>query len=43
MDGYHRALAGMVCELFDTKKGSGVILNEELAEELHKLVIKTLQ
>ena len=30
----------MVYKIFDKKTGSGASLNEELAEELHKLVIK---
>ena len=38
-DGYIRALTGMVCKFFDKKKGSGVSVNEQLAEELHIPVI----
>ena len=39
-DGYQRALAGMVYKFFDKKTGSGISVNEQLAEELHKPVIK---
>ena len=39
-DGYKRAFASMVYKLFHKKTGSGVRVNEELAEELHKPVIK---
>ena len=39
-DGYQRELASMVCKLSDKKARSGVIVNEELAEELHKPIIK---
>ena len=39
-DGYQRALAIMVYEFFNKKTGSGVRVNEQLAEELHKPVIK---
>ena len=51
-DGYQRGLASMVYKFFDKKtKGSGVTLanksaiksmpqNEQLAEELHKLIIR---
>ena len=47
-DGYHRVLASMVYKFFDEKiKGSGVTLanksipqNEQLAEELHKPIIR---
>ena len=38
-DGYQRALASMVYRFFDKKTGSGISVNEQLAEELHKLVI----
>ena len=41
-DGYQRALASMVYKFFDKKTGSGISVNEELAEELHKPVIKSL-
>ena len=30
----------MVCTFFNKKTGSGISLNEQLAEELHKLAIK---
>ena len=33
-DGYYRALARKVYKLFDKKRGSGVSVNEQLAEEL---------
>ena len=39
-DGYQRALASMVFKFFDGKTGYGVSVNEKLAEELHKPVIK---
>ena len=39
-DGYQRALASMVHEFFDKKAGLGVSVNEQLAVELHKPVIK---
>ena len=39
-DGYQKALASMVYKLFDKKTGSVVSVNEQLAEELHKPVIK---
>ena len=39
-DGYQRALASMVYRFFDKKTGSGVGLNEQLAEELHKPITK---
>ena len=39
-DGYERALPSMVYKFFDTKTGSGVSVNEQLAEELNKPVIK---
>ena len=39
-DGHQRGLASMVYKFFDKKTGSGASLNEELAEELHKLVIE---
>ena len=35
--GYQRLLASMVYRCFDKKTGSGVSVNEQLAEELHKL------
>ena len=39
-DGYQRALANMVYKFFDKKTGSGVSVNEQLAQELHKPLIK---
>ena len=39
-DGYQRALESMVYKFFDKKTGSGVSVNGQLAEELHKQVIK---
>ena len=39
-DGYQRASASMFYKFFDKKTGSGVSVNEQLAEELHKPVIK---
>ena len=39
-DGYERRLADMVYKLFLKKTGSGTSVNEELAEELRKPVIK---
>ena len=41
-DGYQRGLANMVFKFFDKKTGSGVkaSVNEELAQELHKPVMK---
>ena len=39
-DGYQTALTSMVYKLSDQKTGSGVNVNEQLAEELHKSVIK---
>ena len=39
-DGYQRALTSMVYKFFDKKTGSGVSLNEQQTEELHKPVIK---
>ena len=42
-DGYQRALASMLHKFFDEKTGSGVSVNEQLGEELHKLVIKNLK
>ena len=41
-DGYQRALASMVYTFFDKKAGSGISVNENLVEELHKPVIKKL-
>ena len=42
-DGYQRALAGMVYKFFDKKTWSGMSVNKQLAEELHKPVIKKIQ
>ena len=39
-DGYQRALVSMVYKSFDKKTGSRISANEQLAEELHKPVIK---
>ena len=39
-DGYQGAFTSMVYMFFDKKAASGVSVNEQLAEELHKLVIK---
>ena len=47
-DGYQRGLASMVYKFFDKKlKGSGVNIevkhNEQLAEELHKPIIRSFK
>ena len=42
-DAYQRALASIVYKFFDKKTGLGVSLNEQLAEKLHKPVIKKLK
>ena len=42
-DGYQRALESMVNKSFDKKVGSEALVNEELAEEIHKPVIKKLK
>ena len=39
-DVYQRVLASMVRKIFDKKTGSVQIVNEKLAEKLHKPVIK---
>ena len=39
-DGHKKALASMVYKSFDKKTGSGISVNEQLAKELHKPVIK---
>ena len=39
-DGYQRALASMVCKVFNKKTRSGISVNEQLPEDLHKPVIK---
>ena len=41
-DGYQRALANMVYNFLDKKNGSGISINEQLAEEWHKLVTKNI-
>ena len=38
--GYQRASASMVYRFFDKKTGSGISINDQLAEEFHKPVIK---
>ena len=42
-DGYQTALAGMAYKFFDKKTGSGVSVNEELAKEIHKPIIKNFK
>ena len=42
-DRHQRALARMVYKFFDKKTGSIISVNEQLAEELHKPVIKKLK
>ena len=39
-DGYQRALASIVYRFFYKKTGSAVSVNQQLAEELHKPIIK---
>ena len=39
-DGYQRALASMAYKFSDKKTGSRISVNEQIAEELHKPVIK---
>ena len=39
-DGYQRALPSMVHKFFDKETGSRVSVNKQLAEKLHKPVIK---
>ena len=39
-DGYQRALASIVYKFFDKKTASGISVNEKLAKELYKPVIK---
>ena len=41
-DGYQRALASTVCTFFDKKTGSGISVNEQIADELPKAVIKKI-
>ena len=42
-DGYQQALVNMVYKIFDKKTRSGVNVNEQLAEQLHKPVIKKIK
>ena len=42
-DGHQRALASMVYKFFDKKTELGISVNEQLAEKLHKPVIKKLK
>ena len=42
-DGYQRALASMVYKFSEKKTGSGVGVNKQLTEELHKPVIKNFK
>ena len=39
-DGYQKEMGNMVYKFFYKKTGSGVNVNEVLAQELHKLMIK---
>ena len=39
-DVYHRGFASVIYKFFDKKTGSGASVNADLAEELHKPVIK---
>ena len=39
-DGYQTALASIAYKFFDKRTRLGVSVNEQLAEELHKSVIK---
>ena len=39
-DKYKRVLASVVCRFFDKKTALGINVNEQIAEELHKPVIK---
>ena len=41
--GYQRLLAIIICKVFDKKRGSGISVSEQLAEELLKPVIKKFQ
>ena len=41
--GYQRVFASMIYKIFDEKTGLEVSVNEELAEELHKPVIKKIK
>ena len=42
-DGNQKALSRMVYKFFDKETGSRASVNEQLAEELHKLLIKNLK
>ena len=42
-DGYERAVVSMVYNFFDKKTGSGISVNEQRAEELHKPIIKKIK
>ena len=42
-DAYQRALASAAYKFFDKKRGSGISVNEQIAEELDKTVIKNLK
>ena len=42
-DENQRALVSMIYKVFDRKTGSGVIVNEHLAEKLHKTAIKKMK
>ena len=42
-DGHQRGLASMVYKFFDKKTVTEMSVNEKLAEELHKSVIKQLK
>ena len=42
-DGYQRALVSMVYKFFDKKIGSRISVKEQLAEKLHKPILKKLK
>ena len=42
-DGYQKSLASMVCKIFDKKTRSRASVNDQLAEESHKPIIKKLK
>ena len=42
-DGYQRALTSIIYKCFDKKAGSGVSVNEQLAEECDKPVFKKIK
>ena len=42
-DGYQKALPIMVFKVFDKKAEIGLSVNEQLVEELHKLITKKLK